>query len=109
MDSAISAESGNLAPATSGFVLAAEFTIVFNTALSCTKDAIAPLKALLKSIAGHDWTTQGLLDLALFVGLGLILMNTRIVERVNPGHLIAGLIGSVVTAGLGLAIWFAYF
>jgi hypothetical protein len=34
------------------------------------KDADASLKAFLKSLADHDWTTQGLIDLALFVGLG---------------------------------------
>jgi hypothetical protein len=108
MDSVISSESGNLKPATSGFVLAAGFTVVFNTVLSCAKDAIAPLKTLMKAIAGHDWTTQGLIDLGLFVGLGLIFMNTGIAKRVDPGLLIAGLIVGVVTAGLGLTVWFFY-
>jgi hypothetical protein len=41
----------------------------------------------MKSIAGHDWTTQGLFDLVLFPGLGFIFMNIP---------------------GLELALWFAF-
>jgi hypothetical protein len=93
---------------TSGFVLAAVITVLLNTALSCAKDAYAPLKAVMKSLAGHDWTTQGLIDLGLFLGLGLIFMSTRVAERMDPNRLIAALIGAVVIAGLGLCVWFAF-
>jgi hypothetical protein len=106
-------DSAKLTPASSGFVLAAAITVLVNTVLACAKDAYAPLKAVMKSIAGHDWTTQGLIDLVLFVGLGLIFMNTifmntRVAERLNPNRLCAALIGAVVIAGLGLALWFAF-
>jgi hypothetical protein len=97
-----------LTAATSGFVLAAAITVLFNTALSCAKDAYAPLKALMKSLAGHDWTTQGLIDLALFVGLGLIFMSTKVAEGIDSGRLVASLIGAVAIAGLGLCLWFAF-
>jgi hypothetical protein len=97
-----------LTAATSGFVLAAAITALFNTALACAKDAYAPLKDVMKSLTGHDWTTQGLADLALFVGLGLIFMSTRGAERIDSSLLIASLIGAVVIAGLGLCIWFAF-
>ena len=70
MGHAIGSESRKLTATTSGFVLAAAIVALFNTALSCAKDADASLKAFLKSLADHDWTTQGLIDLALFVGLG---------------------------------------
>jgi hypothetical protein len=108
VESSGSSESGKLTQATSGFVLAAAITVVANTALACAKDAYAPLKAFLTSLAGHDWTTQGLLDLVLFVALGLIFMNTKVAERIDPGRLIAGLIGAVAIAGLGLALWFVF-
>jgi hypothetical protein len=94
-------------PTTSGFVLAAAITALVNTVLACAKDAYPPLKAFLKSIAGHDWTTQGLFDLALFFALGLIFASTKIGARMNPGHLIATLVGAVVIAAAGLALWFA--
>ena len=98
----------NPSATTSGFVLAAAITVLFNTALSCAKDAYAPLKAVMKSLAGHDWTTQGLVDLVLFVGLGFIFMQTAAAEKIDPIRLIGILIGAVVISSLGLALWFAF-
>jgi hypothetical protein len=69
--------------------------MLISTALSCAKDAYAPLKDAMKSLAGHDWTTQGLIDLARFLGLGVIFMKTRFAEKIDPNRLIAGLIGAV--------------
>jgi len=94
--------------ATSGFVLSACITVLFNTALACVKDVNAPLKAFLKSVAGHDWTTQGLIDLLLFVALGSIFVSTRISERIDPARLTEALVVAVVIAGLGLGLWFAF-
>jgi hypothetical protein len=95
-------------PATSGFVLAAAITVLFNTALAWAKDAYAPLKDSMKSLTGHDWTTHGLIDLFLFVGLGFIFTNTRLAEKIAPGRLVAVLIGAVAIAGLGLGLWYAF-
>jgi hypothetical protein len=67
----------NLTATTSGFVLAAVITVLFNAALSCAKDAYAPLKAVMKLLAGHDWTTQGLVDLILFFGIRARLYENR--------------------------------
>jgi hypothetical protein len=101
-------DSAKLTPETSGFVLAAGITVLLNTVLSCAKDAFPPLKSVMRSLAGHDWTTQGLIDLALFIGLGLIFTSTRIAERIDANRLIAALIGAVLIAALGLGLWFAY-
>jgi uncharacterized membrane protein SirB2 len=108
MDSAVSSEAPKITAATSGFVLAAAITLLFNTALACAKDAYAPLKAFMKSLTGHDWTTHGLADLLLFVALGFIFMKLRVAERINAGRLIAFLISAAAIAGLGLALWFAF-
>jgi len=97
-----------LSAATSGFALAAGITALVNTALSCAKDAYAPFKDFLKSLTDHDWTTQGLIDLALFVALGLIFTTTRVGDGIRPSRLIVGLVGAIVIAGLGLALWFAF-
>ncbi len=94
---------------TSGFLLAASITILFNTGLACLKDAYTPLKDLMKSLAGHDWTTLGLADLVIFVTLGLIFTSTKLGKRIDPGRLTATLIGSVVIAGVGLSLWFTFF
>lgn len=108
MDSAKNVESLKLTAATSAFVLAAVITVLFNTALTWAKDASPSLKAFMKWLAGHDWTTQGLVDLFLFVALGLIFMNTKVAEKIEPGRLIAALVGAVVIAALGIALWFAF-
>ena len=109
MNSAIGLESPKLTAATSGFVLAAAISVLFNTALAWAKDAYAPLKAFMRSLSGHDWTTHGLLDLLLFVGLGFIFMNTKVAEKIDANRLIRVLIGAVGVAGLGLALWYAFF
>lgn len=109
MDSAIRSESTRLKTATSGFALAASIVVLFNTGLAWAKDAYAPLKNFMKALTGHDWTTQGLIDLVLFLGLGLIFMNTAAVEKIDPKRLIGALVGAVGTAALGLALWYAFF
>jgi len=101
------AEPQKLPASTAGFVLAAAITVIVNTALACAKDAYAPLKAFMKSVAGHDWTTQGLFDLALFLALGWIFAKTGLAGRMDSGRLIAMLVGAVAIGSLGLAIWFA--
>ncbi|HTW63680.1 MAG TPA: hypothetical protein VME17_03650 [Bryobacteraceae bacterium] len=97
--------AARLSPTTSGFALAAAVTVLFSTVVACVKDANAPFKAFMKSLTDHDWTTQGLADVLLFVTLGLIF--TRL--KVAPGHLTAILIASVVAASLGLGLWYALY
>jgi hypothetical protein len=109
MASAIDSQPLKLTAATSGFVFAAAITVLVNTALACTKDAYAPLKLFMKSLSGHDWTTQGLFDLLLFVALGVIFMQAKVAEKIDPNRLIRVLIGAVGIAALGLALWYAFF
>jgi hypothetical protein len=109
MDSAIGPETPKVTATTSGFVLAAAIVVLFNTTLACAKDAYAPLKNFMKSISGHDWTTQGLVDLLLFVALGFLFMNRRVGEKLPPDRLTGVLIGAVAIAGFGLALWYALF
>jgi hypothetical protein len=109
MDSTVSPEPPRLTAGTSGFVLAAAIAVLFNTGLAWAKDAYVPLKNFMKSLTGHDWTTQGLIDLLLFVGLGFIFMNTRVAEKVDPNRLIGVLVGAVGVAALGLVLWYAFF
>ncbi len=104
-------DSPRLTPATSGFVLAAAIAILFNTALAWAKDLSAPLTRFMTSLTGHHWTTHGLADLIVFIGLGFLFTRTGAVSKVskmNPNRLTGALIGAVVVAGLGLAVWFAF-
>ncbi len=106
MDSGNGREAPQLRVTTSSFVLAAAITVLFSTALAWAKDAYAPLKAFMKSLSGQDWTTHGLVDLVLFIGLGFIFMSTNTAGNIPPRRLIGGLIAAVGIAGLGLALWF---
>ena len=71
----MSADTPRLGHASAAFGMAAAITALFNTALACAKDAYHPLMNLMNAIAGHNWTTQGLADVVLFVGLGLIFLE----------------------------------
>jgi hypothetical protein len=108
MNTAIRSESPPLAPVTSGFVLSAAITVVFNTALAWAKDAYPPLNDFMKSLSGHHWTTHGLADLLIFVGLGFVFTKTRAAEKIAPNRLTTVLIGAVAIAALGLALWYVF-
>jgi len=91
---------------TTGFALAAAVTVLFNTGLAWAKDAYAPLQDFMKSVGGHHWTTHGLADLVVFVGLGLIFTRVQAVEKMDAERVIRILTGSVAVAALGLVVWF---
>ena len=87
-----------LGVAAGAFALAAAITVLFNTFLACAKDAYQPLSQFMRSITGHDWTTQGLADVILFFGLGLIFVKSRWAGKIDPQRLISLLAASVVVA-----------
>jgi hypothetical protein len=98
-----------LSPTTSGFVLSAAVVALFNTALAWAKDASPALNDFMKRVGGHHWTTHGLIDLILFIGLGFAFAQTGVAARIDPKLLTKALIGSTVAAALGLALWYAFF
>ena len=108
MRPATAPESPKLSAATSAFCLAAAITVLFNTARAWAKDVSAPLTDFMKSLTGHHWTTHGLADLLVFVGLGLIFATSKIAEKMGSNRLIGILIGAVVIAAAGLGLWFAF-
>jgi len=108
MNSATAPELPKLTAVSSGFVLAAAITALFNTALAWARDAYAPLNGIMKSLTGNPWIAHGVAVLVLFGGLGFIFSKTGAAERVDANRLTQGLIGSVAIAGLGLAVWFAF-
>ncbi len=105
----MSADTANLGNASAAFGLAAAVTALFNTALACTKDAYHPLNSLMNKIAGHNWTTQALADVLLFVGLGLIFSAIRVAKKMKPNRLISFLVAAVMIAGAALFAWYALY
>lgn len=102
----IGADTSGFGRPRTAFALAAGTTILFNTVIACAKDAYAPLKTLMASLSDHDWTTQGLADVILFVGLGLILLKTGLLERISPNRTTSFLVAAVIVAGGGLFAWY---
>jgi hypothetical protein len=105
----MSADAPKLGNASAGFGLAAAVTALFNTALACTKDAYHPLNELMNGIAGHNWTTQALADVLLFVGLGLIFSAIHVTEKMKPNSLISFLVAAVMISGVGLFAWYCLY
>ncbi len=106
MNPAIPSNKSTLSPATSAFALAAAVTFLFNTALAWAKDAYPALNNGMKSLTGHHWTTHGLADLAIFLGLGFVFLKTGLTANMNGSRVTNLLIGAVVVATLGLALWY---
>lgn len=96
--------TGAIDGAAAAFGLSAAITIVFNTVLAWIKDAYDPLNTFMASLTGHHWTTHGLVDIAVFVILGMIFMKRGL--TIDGTKLAVVLGGAVIIGGGGLALWF---
>lgn len=105
----MNAETPQLGRASAAFALAAASACIFNTALAWAKDAYAPLNRFMASLTGHHWITHGLADLIVFIGLGVIFMNTSVANHINPMRLVSILIWAVAAASVGLFAWYLLF
>lgn len=88
---------------TSSFGLSLGLTSLFNALLVVIKETnestvLAWMKAL-----GHHWVTQGILDVIVFVALGLLLAKMGESWRRQPNKVTAVAIGGVVVGGLIIA------
>ena|ERR1700688_3365137 len=99
-------DAPRLGGARSAFALSAAITILFNTVIACAKDAYNPLKHFMASLSDHDWTTQGIADVILFVGLGLIFLKIGLPDKISPTRVISFLVGAVIVGGVGLFAWY---
>jgi uncharacterized membrane protein YjfL (UPF0719 family) len=86
------------------FGIAAAVAIVFNTVLALVKDGYKPLEKGMANITGHHWITHGIVDLLVFIAIGIVLLKMR--KQINEDKLPNYLIYSVVTASFGLLAWF---
>ena len=93
----------------SAFALSVAIACLFNTALAWAKDAYSPLNKFMASLTGHHWITHGLADCIVFVGLGLLFMNTSVADKIKPEKLVSIVVWSVVASSVGLFAWFLLF
>jgi hypothetical protein len=102
-------ENSRSGSTSAGFAMAAATTILFSTVLACVKDAYKPLNSFMNSVAWHNWITHGLVDVVLFVLLGIIFSKIGIADRIAPRRLISFLVAAVIVAGGGLFVWYAVY
>ena len=93
-----------LGAAASAFGIAAIVTIVFSTVLAIAQDVSQDVHRILEKLAGHHWTAHGLLDLALFLGLGCVLWRGKLIRNSTKLATLLGL--TAASGGISLAIWF---
>ena len=101
------AETGTLDRASAAFGQAAVIAIIFNTLLAWVKDAYDPLNNFMASLTGHHWITHGLVDIAVFVGLGFLFMSRGTV--LTGINLVVAVAIACIVGGGGLALWFVLF
>ena len=101
------ARPGTLDGAAAAFGAAAAITIVFSTVLAWVKDAFDPLNRLMAALTGHHWRTHGLLDIIVFVVVGVVLIRRGF--RMDGVWLATLLSAAIIVGGGGLALWFVLF
>lgn len=91
-----------------GFGLSVAVASMFTALLVVAKEMNAPLLSWMNATSGHHWVTHGILTLAVFVALGLILTRLGSDERswLNANRLTFVLAASIVVSG---AIIFGFF
>lgn len=93
-----------LSPAATAFGISAIVTILFSTILTLAQDTWPAVAGWLVSLAGHHWTSHGLLDVILFFALGLALMQRG--TRLDGNRMAATLSVAAIVGGGALALWF---
>lgn len=88
------------------FGLSYALTSVFSALLVVIKESSESVHHVLAVITGHHWVTHGLLDILLFVGLGLWLYSSRGDQHMAVDALIAIIVGSTLVSTLIIAGYF---
>lgn len=83
-----------------GFGLSFLVASIFNGLLIVAKENYAPLKAGMKSLFGHHWTTHGIFVIVLFLALGYIFSKTNLVKKINADETSGLVIAGTVLGGL---------
>ena len=77
----MNSENAKLSSTSAGFAMAAAITIIFSTVLACVKDAYKPLNSFMNSVAWHNWITHGIIDVILFIALGMIFSKSGLLKE----------------------------
>ena len=86
---------------TYGFGIAASLTVVFNTLLMILKETNESVMHTLIALFGHHWVAQGLLNLLLFLLLGMLFSRVKRLENLS-----LLLLGSTLFGVLGIVLFY---
>ncbi len=100
-------QSGAIGKYTASFGLSLGLTSLFNALLVVIKETNETTVLAWMKASGHHWVTQGILDVIVFVALGLLLANMGESWRMQPNKVTAVAIGGVVAGGLIIAGFYA--
>ena len=89
-----------------GFGLAYAITSVLSALLVVLKERSEAVHAGLVAITGHHWVTHGLLNLVVFLVLGLVLSRAGGGMRMTANVLITIIAGATVVSGLIIVGYF---
>ena len=89
---------------TTGYGMAFAITALFNTFLLVFKENVPGVQDLMTAVTGHHWISHGLLDLIVFVGLGIYL--SRGGRQMTGSALTNWISGGVVIGGGLLGAYF---
>lgn len=83
-----------------GFGVSFLIASIFNGLLIVAKETYAPLKAWMKSLFGHHWTTHGIFVIVLFIILGYILSKAGLEKKIDADKTSGLVIAGTVLGGL---------
>jgi len=90
------------------FGLSTVMVLLFNTILTWVKDSHKPLGHWMATIGGHHWITHGVLDVLVFVLLGILFYRMNFIDKFKSEQLNGMIIISVLVSSLGLIGWFFF-
>ena len=95
--------SGEIGTYAASFGLSLGLTSLFNALLVIVKETNEHTVLAWMKAAGHHWVTQGVLDLIVFVALGLLLARVGENWSAHPNRVTAVAIGGVAVGTLIIA------
>ena len=87
-----------------GYGISYSITSIFSALLVVLKESNESVHGLLVALSGHHWVTHGILNLILFVVLGIVLSRREI--DISGDTLTKLVVGSTVIGGLIIALFF---
>jgi len=104
--SASGTDADLLNPTITGWAIAYTVAVLFNAVLTLLKESYPAVHDLLVALTGHHWASQGLLDIIVFVVLGVLLARSG--KQMSGPVVVWSIAGSTVVAGLVIVGFFLF-